>query len=110
MKKKNDSKKSPDQKADDEKEVNPPGYPIYPDNEDIYRQNMEEDIDPEDVLEDVDSKEDEFAETDLEKAPIPDMYSGDLDVPGSELDDEEEIIGNEDEENNFYSSTDDEDT
>ena len=109
MKKKNDTKKSPDLKAGDEREVNPPGYPIYPDNEDIYSQNKKEDIDPKDVLEDVDSTEDEFAETD-KKVANPDMYSGDLDVPGSELDDKEEIIGNEDEENNFYSTTDNEDT
>ena len=27
----------------------------------------------------------------------------DLDVPGSELDDDQEVIGNEDEENNYYS-------
>jgi hypothetical protein len=31
------------------------------------------------------------------------LHSDDLDVPGSELDDESEMIGNEDEENNFYS-------
>ena len=27
----------------------------------------------------------------------------DLDIPGSELDDDQELIGNEDEENNYYS-------
>ena len=31
------------------------------------------------------------------------LLCGDLDVPGSELDDEEEKIGSEDEENNSYS-------
>ena len=31
------------------------------------------------------------------------MIGGDLDVPGSELDDDNEIIGEEDEENNYYS-------
>lgn len=32
-----------------------------------------------------------------------DLMGDDLDVPGSDLDDEEEIIGTEDEENNYYS-------
>ena len=33
----------------------------------------------------------------------PDLSGDDLDVPGSELDDESEDIGSEDEENNYYS-------
>ena len=32
-----------------------------------------------------------------------DMTGGDLDIPGSELDDDQELIGSEDEENNHYS-------
>jgi hypothetical protein len=32
-----------------------------------------------------------------------DMSGGDLDIPGSELDDAQEEIGSEDEENNHYS-------
>lgn len=32
------------------------------------------------------------------------LYGSDLDIPGSELDDDQEITGNEDEENNYYSS------
>ena len=40
----------------------------------------------------------------LNKADLDYEYSDhDLDVPGSELDDEMEIIGSEDEENNYYS-------
>ncbi|MEP7127744.1 MAG: hypothetical protein ABI729_02700 [Chitinophagales bacterium] len=40
----------------------------------------------------------------LQKRPNPvDMAGSDLDVPGSELDDDDEIIGSEDEENNTYS-------
>jgi len=31
------------------------------------------------------------------------LYGSDLDIPGSELDDDQEITGNEDEENNYYS-------
>jgi len=43
-------------------------------------------------------------ETLIPKVSIgPDLMGGDLDVPGSELDDESEDIGSEDEENNYYS-------
>jgi hypothetical protein len=37
------------------------------------------------------------------------MTGSDLDVPGSELDDDQEIIGSEDEENNYYSLGDNQD-
>ncbi|WP_192351800.1 hypothetical protein [Algoriphagus sp. Y33] len=37
-----------------------------------------------------------------------DFTGDDMDVPGSELDDEQEDIGSEDEENNFYSNADEE--
>ncbi|MBK6484983.1 MAG: hypothetical protein IPG01_18060 [Chitinophagaceae bacterium] len=40
----------------------------------------------------------------LRKRPVPvDMSGDELDIPGSELDDEAEMIGSEDEENNAYS-------
>ena len=66
-----------------------PGYPLYPAGEDIYTRSKKEDnIDPV-----------EFTEK-----PLPIMVpANDLDVPGSELDDEQENIGSEDEENNYYS-------
>ncbi|MFZ9388793.1 MAG: hypothetical protein ACO25B_13015 [Chitinophagaceae bacterium] len=35
-----------------------------------------------------------------------DLSGSDLDIPGSELDDENEAIGEEDEENNYYSESD----
>ncbi len=41
-----------------------------------------------------------------EKSMADDVSGGDLDVPGSELDDADEAIGNEDEENNSYSQAD----
>ena len=70
-----------------------PGYPLYPVNEDIYsRYKEEEDIDPENL------KTKSSNDSDFE-----DISGDDLDVPGSELDDEEENIGSEDEENNYYS-------
>ena len=64
-----------------------PGYPAYPKSQDVYNKLKEEaDIDPENITQQKQSIE-----------------SSDLDVPGSELDDEAEDIGSEDEENNFYS-------
>lgn len=41
-----------------------------------------------------------------EKSMADDVSGGDLDVPGSELDDADEAIGSEDEENNSYSQAD----
>jgi hypothetical protein len=71
----------------DEKKIILPGYPTYPSTEDLYAQaEEEEEIDPE-VISDL--KEDEPVDN--------------LDVPGSELDDNQEEIGSEDEENNYYS-------
>ncbi len=67
-----------------------PGYPSYPESEDIYRTDDEEkDLDPEDITQKKTSN----------KASI----DKNLDVPGSELDDKQEDTGNEDEENNYYS-------
>ena len=71
----------------DDKKIILPGYPTYPASEDLYAQSKEEEeIDPEVISKDKDDN------------------SGDnLDVPGSELDDNQEEIGSEDEENNSYS-------
>jgi len=64
-----------------------PGYPSYPPGDDLYVQGKEEsEIDPEQI-----------AELKGDKA------GNNLDVPGSELDDQPEEIGSEDEENNYYS-------
>ncbi len=82
-------KTPPDQKLDKENKIDPTSYPA---NEDIYNKGIEEvDIDPEDTT----------------KLKVPNEMETDsideLDIPGTELDDEEENIGNEDEENNYYS-------
>lgn len=54
--------------------------------------------------------DDEGDDEDLRHRPYPvDMAGDDLDVPGSELDDDMEDIGEEDEENNLYSRSDNED-
>jgi hypothetical protein len=88
----------------DKKEDNLPGYPAYPEDEDIYSNYEEEkDIDPEDIF----KKKESGEKNKLRRNPeldLDDEFPGDdLDVPGAELDDDMEVIGSEDEENNYYS-------
>ena len=76
-------------------------YPYYGESEDIYTQSNEElDIDPEDSSKNKSTNE---SQTRQSRNASSNSFGSDLDVPGSELDDEEESIGNEDEENNYYS-------
>jgi hypothetical protein len=87
---------------DDKNKV--PDSLLYPPNEDIYRQfHKEMEIDPDDISKKKDPVEinnvRELNEKDFEE----DMSGGDLDVPGSEFDDDQENMGGEDEENNHYS-------
>lgn len=95
MKTKNNIMHLPIRKLETVKINHLPGYPIYPKSEDIYNNfQKEEDLNPEDIS--------KLKETD-------EIFSGgkrlinDLDIPGSELDDNQENIGSEDEENNYYS-------
>jgi hypothetical protein len=79
-----------------------PDYPTYPPSEDIYYNDKEEtEIDPEDVSKTKQSHENDGKRN--EKNFNEDKSGGDLDIPGSELDDVQENIGSEDEENNGYS-------
>ena len=104
MKKKDNQTKLPDQQTDTKGKINLPGYPLYLATEDIYGQYKEEkSIDPEDISKIKDSSDDKKAGKSNEKDFVEDESGSDLDVPGSELDDEQEKIGNEDEENNYYS-------
>nr|WP_199000100.1 hypothetical protein [Flavobacterium sp. ASV13] len=74
----------------------------YPSNEDIYNQEDKlEDIDPEDI-----STDKTINQENHEWKQNSDKLGNDLDVPGSELDDDQEEIGSEDEENNYYSEGD----
>ena len=102
MKKKDGNTNISNRKADNVKKKEIQGYPLYPDSEDIYRKLKEKkDINPEDI-----SKTKETVSnngTNNEKDFKDDISGDDLDIPGSELDDEQEVIGNEDEENNYYS-------
>jgi len=86
------------------KEDNLPGYPVYPEDEDIYNKYEEEkDIDPDELF----RKKESGEKMKVKRNPELDFYNeipgDDLDIPGSELDDEMENIGSEDEENNYYS-------
>lgn len=86
------------------------GYPKYPENENIYNKfDKEFDIDPEDISKkkplDIVDEDPEWNEMDFDL----EHPEEDLDVPGTELDDEQEDIGSEDEENNYYSIADDDD-
>ena len=78
------------------------GYPLYPPSEDIFNRDVEEmDLNPEDLSK---NKAPNLAEGSLNEKDFYDDVSGDdLDVPGSELDDQQESVGSEDEENNYYS-------
>jgi hypothetical protein len=68
-----------------------PGYPHYPEKEDIYsKAKKDPSINPDDDSPVKDEPENVFT-------------GEDLDVPGAELDDADEEIGEEDEENNYYS-------
>ena len=77
---------------------------LYPPEEDIYRKfHKESDIDPEDISKKKApveiNKISELNQKDFDE----DMSGSDLDIPGSEFDDEFENVGSEDEENNHYS-------
>ncbi|TPG37899.1 hypothetical protein [Flavobacterium pectinovorum] len=74
----------------------------YPASEDIYSNDDKlENIDPEEI-----SNGKAINQQDHEWKQNSDKLGNDLDVPGSELDDEQEDIGSEDEENNYYSEGD----
>jgi hypothetical protein len=105
MTKKIDSQTNPSARQSDKKgKIDLPGYPLYPAGEDIFRKSKEEgDIYPEDISKTKELNENEQAGKNNEKDFAEDPSGGDLDVPGSELDDEQEKIGSEDEENNYYS-------
>ncbi|MEN2283421.1 hypothetical protein AAGF08_14845 [Algoriphagus sp. SE2] len=78
------------------------GYPLYPPSEDIYNKAKKEiNVDPENPTK---KKKPKKKGRGLNEKDFKDDMSGDdLDVPGSELDDQQERIGSEDEENNYYS-------
>jgi len=79
-------------------------YPLYPESEDIYNNyKEEEELDPEDILKVKRSSWNDEVVSDIDSEFYEAVPGSDLDIPGSELDDELEMLGSEDEENNYYS-------
>lgn len=101
MKEKKDKLNLSENQADNTEENDIQGYPRYPASEDIYENFQEEtDINPEDISKTKASNNTNFSR----RKELDNENSGnDLDIPGSELDDQHEDIGSEDEENNYYS-------
>ncbi|HEY6160249.1 MAG TPA: hypothetical protein VI112_03475 [Bacteroidia bacterium] len=93
------NKLTPKNKRETKKKL--PGYPPYPQKDDIYnKEEKADEIDPDDNSKmENDVVPGEMNEKDFDD----DMTGEDLDVPGAELDDDMEDIGEEDEENNYYS-------
>ena len=90
--------------TDNEETDDLPGYPVYPADEDIYSKFEEEkELNPEDILNTKAPIGNYKSGTRSEKHYNDDLTFSDLDIPGSELDDQQEDIGSEDEENNYYS-------
>jgi hypothetical protein len=101
MKKQNDELNLPGNQTENKEENSLPGYPVYPDNEDIYKKfQEEEEINPEDTST---TKDPNSTNTIRRNVLDEEQSEDDLDIPGSELDDQQERIGSEDEENNYYS-------
>jgi hypothetical protein len=87
---------------EDKVKKGPAGYPLYPAKDDIYNQSKElENVNPEDTS--GRKSKNEKGGSLNEKDFSDDVSGGDLDVPGSELDDDPENIGSEDEENSYFS-------
>ena len=104
MKEKLSKKKVVDRGEANVKKSDPEGYPMYPESEDIYGKSHKEGrINPEDPSKLKDPVDVIKSGINNEKDFDDDVSGSDLDIPGSELDDELEIIGSEDEENNYYS-------
>lgn len=111
-------------KRDSQSDERFPGYESYPASEDITNRGKQVEGDVEDLIEGRDvgdtpdttgkkknpdalsnrgNKPFEEDEEFRDRVTPVDFTGKDLDVPGSELDDDNEKIGNEDEENNLYS-------
>ena len=101
MKEQKDRLNLSDNQTENKEEISLPGYPVYPDSEDIYNKfREEEEMNPEDPSKTKDPNSTNIIrKNDLDE----EQSDTDLDIPGSELDDQQEEIGSEDEENNYYS-------
>ncbi len=89
---------------DAQKSEDQPGYPSYPPKEDIYgKYHKEGNVNPEDPANTKKSIDKFKTGANNEKDFNDDVSGKDLDIPGSEPDDDQHFTGSEDEENNFYS-------
>ncbi len=80
------------------------GYQLYPEGDDIYIKYQErKDINTEGISNIKELNENDKVLASNEIFSDDDASGNDLDIPGSELDDDQEIVGSEDEENNYYS-------
>jgi hypothetical protein len=86
---------------DSAKAAKPGDQYAYPADQDIYSNELELDVDPEDPEQIVSANEKPGLRN--EKNFEDDVSGSDLDIPGAELDDDDENAGREDEENNGYS-------
>ncbi|SDX15164.1 hypothetical protein [Flavobacterium degerlachei] len=104
MKKKDIKSNTKGQKKELDDKNKLPDSLLYPPTEDIYNKLKKEgDINPADITKKKIPVEINNRSELNEKNFEDDMSGGDLDIPGSELDDAQEEIGSEDEENNHYS-------
>jgi hypothetical protein len=104
MKKKVDKRNLSGISSGNKDEDNLKGYPSYPDGEDIYKKFEErKDINSESISNSKGINENDKSLASKEIFFESDATGSDLDIPGSELDDDQEIVGSEDEENNYYS-------
>ena len=104
LKEKNKRSSNSEKKRKENNEDYSQEYPSYPVNDDIYsKYYKEDDLNPEDTSKAKDSNSKGRFRKSNEKDFEDDMSGSDLDVPGSEFDDEQEFIGLEDEENNYFS-------
>jgi len=101
MKKNENYSNQPIQQDINQEITEPEGYPLYPEDEDIYSKfKKEKDIDPEDITI---VKVKEIVGNENEKDFEDDVTGSDLDIPRSDQEEPEEVIGVEDEENNYFS-------
>lgn len=99
--KKESNDNPPKAKSGNDRKISLEGYPRYPTSEDIYNRNQKvENTEGGQMGKTYDAH---GVEANNEKDFDDDVSGGDLDIPGSELDNEQEDIGSEDEENNYYS-------
>ncbi len=103
MKRQRINKNSLEPKTTHQKKDSVEGYPLYPSSDDIYLKNQKEDAISVDKTQRKELTENLMIGKNNELDFEEDVSGNDLDVPGSELDDQQEDIGSEDEENNIYS-------